>query len=325
MKLDKYIAASGYTSRRKALQLIEQKVVRVNGKRANVFTPVSANDKVSIHGQTIGMPQKHAVVIMYHKPKGIVCTSEKIDGNIIDAVNHPQQIFPIGRLDKDSEGLILLTNQSELIDKIANPSGNHEKEYLVTLNHPLRKQFLDDLSKGIKIGNQTTKPCLAVQEPNTKRIMRITITQGLNRQIRKMCNAYQYQVIKLQRVRVMNIQLGRLKPGEWRDLSTEELTDLKNQLGMQAPNKTAATPEAKTLTPKKGPDMPPAELLKPTPAKHHHADEPSTKATKAPRLKKHEIKAKQKAPWEKMHAASEKNKAQGKKLQTRGSQNRKLK
>jgi 23S rRNA pseudouridine2604 synthase len=140
-------------------------------------------------------------------------------------------VYPVGRLDKDSEGLILLTNQGELIDKIANAAHGHEKEYVVTLNLPVRNQFLKEIMEGITIQGETTKPCVASLEPGTKRVFRIILMQGLNRQIRRMCNAYDYQVIKLQRVRVMNIALGKLKPGEWRDLTREELDVLLSQLG----------------------------------------------------------------------------------------------
>jgi len=165
-------------------------------------------------------------LIAYHKPKGIECTTEKIPGNIIDAVNHPEQLLPIGRLDKNSEGLILLTNQLPLIDKINNPKFGHEKEYIVTLNYPVRRQFLKDIAEGIMLDGKKTKPCKVSLEPNAKRIFRITLTQGLNRQIRRMCGAFDYQVVKLQRVAIMNIKLGKLKPGEWRDVTTDELDDL---------------------------------------------------------------------------------------------------
>ena len=147
-----------------------------------------------------------------------------------DAVDHPQRIYPIGRLDKDSEGLILLTNHSEMIDKIGNSKYEHEKEYIVTLNLPVRKQFLDEISQGIEIHGEQTKPCEVAMEPGTKRVFRITLTQGLNRQIRRMCNEFDYQVIKLQRVRVMNIKLAKLKVGEWRDLTELELKELMSQV-----------------------------------------------------------------------------------------------
>lgn len=230
MKMDKYIALCGYTSRRKAYDLIGEKRVTVNGKPATYSTVYHEGDLVKIDGTELRHQSPPPVLIAYHKPKGIICTTEKIPGNIVDAINYPHKIYPVGRLDKDSEGLILLTNQGELIDKIANAAAHHEKEYLVTLNLPVRKQFLKEISEGIDLMGETTRPCKTSLEPGTKRLFRIVLTQGMNRQIRRMCNLYDYQVIKLQRLRVMNIQLGKLKPGEWRDLTEQEHRDLMEQL-----------------------------------------------------------------------------------------------
>jgi 23S rRNA pseudouridine2604 synthase len=230
MKVDKYIAYYGYTSRRKACDLIEEKRVVVNGKVANFSTPFKEGDVIVIDGEELKPRTFVPTYIAYNKPRGIICTTEKIPGNIVEAINHNEKIYPVGRLDKDSEGLILLTNQGEMIDKIANAAHGHEKEYIVTLNLPVRKQFLKEISEGIEIQGEKTKPCVVNLEPNARRIFRIILTQGMNRQIRRMCNAYDYQVIKLQRVRVMNISLGKLKPGEWRDLSEEELKELFSQL-----------------------------------------------------------------------------------------------
>ncbi|WP_317896765.1 pseudouridine synthase [Aurantibacillus circumpalustris] len=230
MKIDKYIAYYGYTSRRKACDLIDEKKVIVNGKIANFSTKFNEGDVVEINGEVLKPRTFVPTFIAYHKPKGVVCTTEKISGNIIDAVNHTEKIYPVGRLDKESEGLILLTNQGELIDKIANAAHGHEKEYIVTVNLPVRNQFLKEISDGIKLQGEITKPCVVSLEPNAKRIFRIILTQGMNRQIRRMCNAYDYQVLKLLRVRVMNIILGKLKPGEWRDLTKEELETLLAQI-----------------------------------------------------------------------------------------------
>ena len=170
------------------------------------------------------------VYIAYNKPAGIVCTTEKVEGNIIDAIAHKENILPVGRLDKDSEGLILLTNNGAIINKIIHPGFEHEKEYVVTLNLPLRNQFLKQMAEGVNIGDATTKPCKTKREPYTKRVFRIILKQGLNRQIRRMCNVFDYQVIKLQRVRIMNIKLGKIKVGEWRELSEDELNELFLQL-----------------------------------------------------------------------------------------------
>jgi 23S rRNA pseudouridine2604 synthase len=231
LKIDKYIAQNGFTSRRKAFDLITEKKVFVNNKIANFSTQVNKGDVVVIAGKKLIEKEFVPVYIAYNKPKGIICTTEKIAGNIIDAVQHPATIYPVGRLDKDSEGLILLTNHGAIIDKIANAEFGHEKEYIVTLNLPVRKKFLEEISAGIELdcgGGKTekTKPCKVSLEPNAKRIFRITLTQGLNRQIRRMCNARDYQVIKLQRVRIMHIKLDTLKLDEWRNLSDEEISQL---------------------------------------------------------------------------------------------------
>jgi len=174
--------------------------------------------------------QRKSIYIAYNKPVGIICTREKIEGNIIDAINFPEKIIPIGRLDKDSEGLILLTNDGTIINKIIHPDFEHEKEYIVTLNLPLRNQFLKLMENGVNIGDAITKPCKIKAEPDTKRLFRIVLKQGLNRQIRRMCNVFHYQVIKLERVRIMNVKLGKLKSGEWRYLSEEELKELLEKL-----------------------------------------------------------------------------------------------
>jgi 23S rRNA pseudouridine2604 synthase len=172
----------------------------------------------------------HYTYIAYNKPPGIICTTEKVEGNIVDAIGHQEKLLPVGRLDKDSEGLILLTNNTAIINRIIHPDFEHEKEYLVTLNMPLRNQFLKDMAAGVNIGDAVTKPCKIKAEPGTKRVFRIVLKQGLNRQIRRMCNVFGYQVLKLQRVRIMHIELGKLKPGEWRELSEEELNELMLQL-----------------------------------------------------------------------------------------------
>jgi 23S rRNA pseudouridine2604 synthase len=230
MKVDKYIGQSGYTSRRKAYELIDAKRVLVNGKLATFSTQIKDGDVILIDGEELKKKEFIPTYIVYNKPKGIECTSEKIENNIIDAIGHSQAIYPVGRLDKDSEGLILLTNHGEIINKIGNSKFEHEKEYIVTLNLPVRTAFLKEISEGIEIQGIKTKPSIVSKEPNAKRIFRITLTQGLNRQIRRMCNAFDYQVIKLQRIRVMNIKLDKLKVGEWRDLTENELKELFAQL-----------------------------------------------------------------------------------------------
>lgn len=222
-KVDKFLSKAGFCSRRKAFDLIAENRVKVNGKTANFTTRSNLSDKVTVDGEVIAAKEFIPIYIAYHKPKGIVCTTEKIKGNIIDAINYPEKIYPVGRLDKDSEGLILLTNHGEIINKISHAEEGHEKEYIVTLNLPVRKKFLEEISNGIEILGEITKPCKVSLVPGTKRLFKIILTQGMNRQIRRMCNAYDYQVIKLQRIRVMNIELGKLNCGEWRHLSQTEL------------------------------------------------------------------------------------------------------
>lgn len=234
MKLDKYIALFGHVSRRKAAELIEQGRVVYNGKQATFSSKYKIGDSVEVDGKTLEPTQVENVCVLYNKPKGIICTSEKIPGNIVDAVNHPQKIYPAGRLDKDSEGLILLTNMGELINRITHPQFEHEKEYLVTLNLPVRKKFLDEVRQGMHIGGEVyTDACEVWPEPGTKRLFRIVLKQGLNRQIRKMCNAHNYQVLKLQRVRIMHMRLDNLKTGEWRTVEGNELQQLLVATGLK--------------------------------------------------------------------------------------------
>jgi 23S rRNA pseudouridine2604 synthase len=246
MRVAQFIGQSGFISRQKAKLLIDEKRVTVNGKTATHSTKLNEGDVVLVDGKELDTISKlqvgdlttakkkrktqtttgEATYIVYNKPKGIICTTEKIDDNIIDAIHHPENILPVGRLDKDSEGLILLTNVGKVIDRIINPKFHHEKEYRVTLNLPVSNAFIKSVKEGMDIGGAMTEPCEITIEPNTKRVFRIKLRQGINRQIRRMCNKFGYQVIKLQRVRILNIQLGNLKPGEWRDLTEDELNEL---------------------------------------------------------------------------------------------------
>jgi 23S rRNA pseudouridine2604 synthase len=227
LKVDKYISQNGYCSRRKAFDLIEEKRVVVNKKIATFSTKIIDGDLVEIDGKPLIEKEFIPTYIAYNKPKGVICTSESLKNNIITAINHPQKIYPVGRLDKDSEGLILLTNVTSLIDKIANPKFEHEKEYVVTLNLPLTKPFIKEVENGMVIGGEvSTNPCLITPSIESKRIFNIVLKQGLNRQIRKMCNKHNYNVLKLQRVRVLNILLGKLKLGEWRNLTEQEVLDI---------------------------------------------------------------------------------------------------
>ncbi|BAU29697.1 pseudouridine synthase [Aneurinibacillus soli] len=228
MRINKFISETGICSRREADKWIEAGRVTINGVRAELGSIAEAGDDVRVDGRPIGT-KKTSVYIALNKPVGITSTTEnKIKGNIVDFVNHPERIFPIGRLDKDSEGLILLTNDGDIVNKILRAENNHEKEYIVTVNKPITPAFVKGMSEGVRILGTRTKPCRVTQVSD--RVFRIILTQGLNRQIRRMCQAFGYNVVKLQRIRIMNIQLGSLKIGQWRNLTTRELTQLNEQL-----------------------------------------------------------------------------------------------
>ena len=226
MRLNKYISETGICSRREADSWIEQGRVSINGKPAELGTQVNEGDEVRVNGRVVGAKKKQ-VYIALNKPVGITCTTERhIAGNIVDFVNHPDRIFPIGRLDKDSEGLILLTNNGDIVNEILRVENQHEKEYIVTVDRPVTADFLGGMSKGVHLPEleTTTKPCRTSRVGD--RVFRIVLTQGLNRQIRRMCEAFGYDVRRLQRVRIINLKLGSLKIGEWRDLTSEELRGL---------------------------------------------------------------------------------------------------
>ncbi|WP_310195767.1 23S rRNA pseudouridine(2604) synthase RluF [Neobacillus niacini] len=224
LRLNKFISESGKTSRRGADKWIEEGRVTINGKIARVGSQVEPGDVVRINGETIKVA-KNNVYIALNKPVGITSTTEKhIKGNIVDLVNHPLRIFNIGRLDKDSDGLILLTNDGDIVNEILRAEYKHEKEYIVTVDKPITSDFLKEMSEGVRILDTRTLPCKV--EKLSKYVFNITLTQGLNRQIRRMCSALGFSVVRLQRVRIMNINLGNLPIGQWRDLTKKE----KNQL-----------------------------------------------------------------------------------------------
>ncbi len=223
-RINKFISETGVCSRRAADQWIEAGRVTINGETATLGSKVEEGDQVYVDGQPIGDKKKH-IYIALNKPVGITCTTERhIEGNIVDFIGHPERIFPIGRLDKDSEGLILLTNNGDIVNEILRVENAHEKEYVVTVDRPVTDTFLKGMASGVRILGTLTKPCVVTRiNPNT---FRIILTQGLNRQIRRMCAAFDYKVRRLQRVRIMHIQLGELKRGKWRELSPSELKQL---------------------------------------------------------------------------------------------------
>jgi 23S rRNA pseudouridine2604 synthase len=224
LRLNKYISETGLCSRREADARIEAGRVTINGVVATLGTQVAQGDVVCVDGQPVGGEQQH-VYLALNKPVGIISTTERhVAGNILDLVKYPQRIFPIGRLDKDSEGLILLTNNGDIVNEILRSENEHEKEYVVTVDRPVTEIFLGGMASGVRILGTVTKPC------KVKRIgaatFRIVLTQGLNRQIRRMCSFFGYKVLRLQRVRIINIALGDLRPGKWRHLRPAEIRGL---------------------------------------------------------------------------------------------------
>lgn len=228
IRLNKFISDSGFSSRREADKYIEQQRVRINGHIPELGTKVAPGDVVTVDGKTIqasAEDKTDRVYIAYHKPIGITCTTERhVKGNIIDAIGHKQRVFPIGRLDKPSEGLIFLTSDGDIVNKILRAENAHDKEYVVTVNRPLTEQFIQKMARGVPILNTVTKPCEVTMQ--SKMVFRIILTQGLNRQIRRMCEYLGYEVTKLKRTRIMSVRLAGLKPGQWRDLTAEEMLEI---------------------------------------------------------------------------------------------------
>lgn len=228
MRLNKFISESGKASRRGADKLIEEGRVKINGRKAKIGDQVKPGDEVMVNGQRIRLARNN-VYLALNKPVGITCTTEKnVKGNIVDLVNHPLRVFNIGRLDKDSDGLILLTNDGDIVNKILRAENNHEKEYIVSVDKPITPEFVEKMSKGVRILGTKTLPCKV--EQLSKYEFKIILTQGLNRQIRHMCEALGYEVYRLQRVRIMNIHLSNLPVGQWRDLTKKEKTRLFQDL-----------------------------------------------------------------------------------------------
>lgn len=220
MRINKYLSESGIVSRRGADKWIEEGKITINGELATVGSQVADGDIVYVDGKPVTKQQK-LVYIVLNKPVGITSTTERhIKGNVVDFINHPLRIFHIGRLDKDSEGLLLLTNDGDIVNEILRAENQHEKEYIVQVDKPITDTFLKKMASGVDILDTTTLPCKV--DKISSNVFRIILTQGLNRQIRRMCSALGYNVKRLQRIRIMNIQLGNLKVGAWRDLTDKE-------------------------------------------------------------------------------------------------------
>ncbi len=232
MRINKYIASTGLTSRRKAEELINQGLVTINGEVAVLSSTVEEGDVVTLNGKVIEEKQ-NKVVLLFNKPKGITCTTERhVKGNIIDYINYPERIFPIGRLDKDSTGLILLTNDGDLVNECLRVENSHQKEYSVKVDKPINTDFLEKMQKGVTIYNPvtdsmvTTLPCTLKQ--TSKNSFNIILTQGYNRQIRRMCSALGYRVTFLQRIRFMHLNLD-VKEGCYRLLSNSDIEKLRGK------------------------------------------------------------------------------------------------
>lgn len=224
MRLNKYMSDAGVCSRRQADRLVEEGRIMVDGRPAVLGQQIEEGQKITLDGKEI-VPVRRKVLLAFNKPRGIVCTTEKREkDNIIDYLDYPERIYPVGRLDKDSEGLILLTNDGQLMDEILRARNFHEKEYEVRVDRPVTGEFLKKMSSGVEIMDTVTRPCQVRQTGTCS--FRIILTQGLNRQIRRMCEALGYRVRHLRRYRIMNIRLGDLETGKYRELTPEEYKEL---------------------------------------------------------------------------------------------------
>ena len=226
-RINKYLSEVGYCSRRAADKLIDQGRVTINGAVPEMGTKIGPDDEVRVDGELISTPKEEHTYIAFNKPVGIVCTTDtRVEkDNIIDYIGYPKRIFPIGRLDKPSEGLILLTSDGDIVNKILRARNNHEKEYIVTVHKPITADFIKKMSSGVPILDTVTRECKVEQVKET--VFKIVLTQGLNRQIRRMCEYLGYKVIKLKRIRIMNISLD-VPIGKWRYLTESELTEINS-------------------------------------------------------------------------------------------------
>lgn len=224
IRLNKFLSDAGYCSRREADRLVEQGVVKVNGKTAVMGQKVTINDSIMVKGKNISREEEQ-ILIALNKPVGIECTTDLNNpDNIVDFINFDKRIYPIGRLDKNSQGLILLTNDGSIVNNILKGSNYYEKEYVVTVDKPVTDDFIKKMSTGVRILDQVTRPCKVVKVK--KHVFNIVLTQGLNRQIRRMCGELGYNVQKLKRIRIMNIELGNLPVGQYRKVTDSELKEL---------------------------------------------------------------------------------------------------
>ena len=241
LRLNKAISDTGFCSRREADRVIEKGRVTINGREGVLGDRVTNNDDIRVDGRRIKFKNpEEAIYIAFNKPRGITCTTERqIEGNIIDYIRHPKRIFPIGRLDKPSEGLIFLTSDGDIVNKILRAGNNHEKEYIVTVNKPITSEFLKKMSNGVPVLDTITAKCFITKE--SEYIFKIILTQGLNRQIRRMCEYLNYEVTKLKRTRIMNISLSNIPLGKWRNITREELAEIMKMVAQSSKTEEAST------------------------------------------------------------------------------------
>ncbi|MGV3508976.1 MAG: 23S rRNA pseudouridine(2604) synthase RluF [Sphingobacteriaceae bacterium] len=300
-RLNKYISESGICSRRQADKFIENGNVFINGKRAKVGDQVFPTDKVVVNGNTIE-PRKEedAIFIAFNKPVGVTSTTEaSTKNNIVDYVNHSERIFPIGRLDKDSQGLIFLTSNGDIVNKILRAGNNHEKEYIVTVDKPITEQFIAGMASGVPILGVMTKKCTVTRESTY--VFKIILIQGMNRQIRRMCEHFGYEVTKLERTRIMNVSLKGLPLGEWRELTEQEMTGIFKMI--KNSSSTQDNSKVKKVEKPAGSNAP--KQVKPTNPKPFNKNKPkqdaktdkrnSTKSSKNPSKGKTAVKGKPKS------------------------------
>ena len=243
-RINKFLSETGYCSRREADRLIEQGRVTINGKIPEMGTKVSPGDEVRVNGELVQQKNEKPIYLAFYKPVGIECTTNLgVRDNIVDYINYPERIFPIGRLDKASEGLIFMTNDGDIVNKILRARNNHEKEYIVTVNKPITDRFIDRMSNGIPILETITKKCKV--EQISKYVFRIILTQGLNRQIRRMCEYLDYEVTALKRTRIINISLD-VQEGKYRNLSDAEITELNRLIEPSSKTEEASLPSNKS-------------------------------------------------------------------------------
>ena len=255
-RLNKYISESGICSRREADRYIEQGNVLINGKRAEVGQQVMPGDSVKVNGMLIeAAKEENFVYIAFNKPPGIISTTDTtVKDNIVDYISFGERIFPVGRLDKESQGLIFLTSNGDIVNKILRAGNNHEKEYLVTVDKPITDAFISGMAKGVPILGVTTKKCFVKQE--SKFVFRIILVQGMNRQIRRMCTYFGFEVVKLERTRIMNIHLKGIPLGEYREFKEHELTELNNMISESAKDTDKESAPAKKPVRTKGGNSP---------------------------------------------------------------------